>query len=122
MAATGPPPDLGSALLYWWPDEGWQLGRVRRCCRRAPFTHVVGYRPPAAAFAGEVDTLLDPATYGSRWVSLIRVAPCRRNGTTVSVPAGSDPAGRIGWQLSVKRTRYKAEPRERSLVNLSPRF
>ena len=33
----------------------------------------------------------------------------------VSVPAGSDPAGRIGWQLSVKRTRYKAERRERSL-------
>ena len=75
VAAAGPPPDLGSALLYWWPDEGWQLGRVRRRCRRAPFTHVVGYRPPAAAFAGEVDTLLDPATYGSRWVSLIRVAP-----------------------------------------------
>ena len=33
-------------------------------------THVVGYRTPTAAFAGEVDTLLDPATYGSRWVSL----------------------------------------------------
>ena len=28
-AAAGPPPDLGSAILYWWPDEGWQLGRVR---------------------------------------------------------------------------------------------
>ena len=26
---------------------------------------------------------------------------------SVSVPAGSDPAGRIGWQLSVKRTRDK---------------
>ena len=23
----------------------------------------------------------------------------------VGVPAGSDPAGQIGWQLSVKRTR-----------------
>ena len=38
----------------------------------------------------------------------------RRNGTTVSVPAGSDPAGRIGWQLSVKRTRYKPQRRESS--------
>ena len=27
------------------------------------------------------------------------------NGTTVSFPAGSDPAGRTSWQLSVKRTR-----------------
>ena len=63
------PPDLGSALLYWWPEEGLQPGRIRRRCRRDPFTHV-GYRTPTAAFAGEVDTLLDPATYGSRWVSL----------------------------------------------------
>ena len=31
---------------------------------------------------------------------------------SVSVPAGSDPASRIGWQLSVKRTRYKREGRE----------
>ena len=23
------PQGLGSALLYWWPDEGWQLGRLR---------------------------------------------------------------------------------------------
>ena len=49
MAAASPP-ELGSALLYWWPDEGWQLGRIRRRCRRAPFTHIVGYRtPPTAA-------------------------------------------------------------------------
>ena len=70
MSAAGPP-DLGSALLYWWQDEGWQLGRILRRCRRAPFTHVVGYRTPTAAFAGEVDALLDPAT----WVSLALVAP-----------------------------------------------
>ena len=50
-------------------------GSIRRRCRRAPFTHVIGYRILIAAFAGEVDTLLDPATYGSRWVSLTRVAP-----------------------------------------------
>ena len=38
-------------------------------------------------------------------------------GVTGSVPAGSDPAGRIGWQLSVKRTRYKPQRRE---CRLSP--
>ena len=75
VAAAIPPPDLGSATLYWWPDEGWQLERVWRRCRRAPFTNVVGYRTPTAAFAGEVATLLDPAAFGSRWVSLTRVAP-----------------------------------------------
>ena len=62
MAAAGPP-GLGTALLYWWSDEGWQLGRIRRRCRRAPsrFTQVIGYRTPTAAFAGEVNTLLEPA-------------------------------------------------------------
>ena len=62
---------LSSPLLYWWPDEGWQLGRVRRRSRKAPFTHVVGYRFPPAAFTGEVDSLLDEASYGSRWVALV---------------------------------------------------
>ena len=79
-ASTSPTTRSGSlstslkhpALLYWLPDE---LGRIRRRCRRASFTHIVGYRTPTAACAGEVDTLLDPATYGSRWVSLTRVAP-----------------------------------------------
>ena len=32
--------------------------------------------------------------------------------SVVSVPAGFDSAGRIGWQLSVKRTRYKTEGKE----------
>ena len=31
----------------------------------------------------------------------------RRNGTTVNVPAGSDPAGHIGCRLSVRRTRIE---------------
>ena len=61
----------GAAILYWWPDEGWQFGRVRRRSRRTPFTHVVGYRHPTAAFAGEVDSLLDEASSGSRWVALV---------------------------------------------------
>ena len=69
-------PVLGSVILYWWPDEGWQLGRVRRHSRQAPFSHVVGYRLATAAFAGEVDSLLDEASYGSRWVAL-RPVPAR---------------------------------------------
>ena len=45
----------------------------RGLAARAPLD-VVGYRTPTAAFAGEVHTLLDPATNGSRWVSLTRGA------------------------------------------------
>ena len=61
-------------LLYWWPEVGWQLGRVARLSKRAPFSHVVRYRRPAATFAGDVDTLLDTPSYGTRWVLL---APAR---------------------------------------------
>ena len=65
-------PDLCSALLYSvkLPPVVAGQGLAARAnpaplarCRRAPFIHVVGYRTPTAAFAGEVDTLLDPATY-----------------------------------------------------------
>ena len=59
-------PGTGSVVLYWWPDEGWQLGRVSRPAARRPFTHVVTYRRPSAA----LDTLLDSASYGHRWVLL----------------------------------------------------
>ena len=56
-------------MLYWWPDEGWQLGRVHRRSGNSDFS---GYRDPGrlatAAFPGEVDSLLDAAAsyYGSR--------------------------------------------------------
>ena len=66
-------PSLGSALLYLWPDEGWQYARAPPPARDplpvagASFTHV--------AYAGEINTLLDPATSGSRRVSQTRVAP-----------------------------------------------
>ena len=63
-------PETGSVVHYWWPDEGWQLGRVSRPASRRPFTHVVTYRRPTAAFTGTVDTLLDSASYGHRWVLL----------------------------------------------------
>jgi hypothetical protein len=54
VAAVAGSPVLGSAILFWWPpvDEDWQLGRVRRRSRKAPFTHVVGYRLAFAAFVG----------------------------------------------------------------------
>jgi len=76
VAALAGSPVPGSVILYWWPDEGWQLGRVRRRSRHAPFTHVVGYRLATAAFAGEVDSLLTAATYGSRWVALRPASGC----------------------------------------------
>ena len=33
----------------------------------APYSHVVRYRRPTAAFAGNVDTLLDAPSDGIRW-------------------------------------------------------
>ena len=56
---TSAPP---SSQATGGPDEGWQLGRIRRRCRRAPFTHVVGYRTKTATFAGEGREVLDTAT------------------------------------------------------------
>jgi hypothetical protein len=76
------PPSIGSALLYWWPEDGWQLGRVFRRTRQGPFSHVLRYRRPEAVFTGNVDTLLDSASYGARWV-LLR-------------PASEGPAPRSG--------------------------
>ena len=74
MAPAGPPA-LGAAILYWWPDDGWQRGAVARICKRAPFSHIVRYRRPTAAFAGDVATLLDAPSYGIRWVLPLS---CRR--------------------------------------------
>jgi hypothetical protein len=71
QAGPLPGPGRGAAILYWWPDEGWQLGRVLRLSRTDPLTHVVGYRSPSPAFTGDVDSLLNAASYGSRWVALI---------------------------------------------------
>ena len=49
--------------------------------------YIVGYRHPTAAFAGEVDSLLDEASYGSRWVAL---APRRESaGPGTALPSES---------------------------------
>jgi hypothetical protein len=37
------------------------------------FAHAVSYQLATAAFAGEVDSLLDEASYGARWVALAPV-------------------------------------------------
>ena len=67
------PGDLGAALvgrtvLYWWPDDGWQRGTVARLCPRGAFSHVVAYNRQTLVLRGTADTLLDAASYGSRWV------------------------------------------------------
>ena len=71
------PGDLGAALvgrrlLYWWPTDGWQLGTVARVCSSAAkgFSHVVAYHRRTSALSGTVETLLDAASYGQRWVLL----------------------------------------------------
>ena len=57
-------------LLYWWPTDGWQRGTVARLCPRGAFSHVVAYTRQTSALRGTADTLLDAASYGSRWVLL----------------------------------------------------
>ena len=60
----------GASSTYLWPEDGWQLGTVARVCTRAPFTHVVAYHRRTSALSGTVDTALNRAAYGSRWVLL----------------------------------------------------
>ena len=77
---AAPPGDLGAALvgktvLYWWPDDGWQRGTVARLCPRGAFSHVVAYIWQTLVLRGTADTILDAASYGSRWMLL---SPARR--------------------------------------------
>ena len=51
-------------MQYLWPLESWVQGRVRRVCRRAGFSHVVGYTSSSPLGAAAVDTLLDAASHG----------------------------------------------------------
>ena len=76
------PDDLGAALvdrtlLYWWPDDGWQ--RESRRDRGAPLpacrfqcrvSHVVAYTRQRSVLRSTADSLLDAASYGTRWVLL----------------------------------------------------
>ncbi len=55
---------VGAPVLYLWPTDGWVRGRVCRVCRKAGFSHVVGYAVSSALGALDVDTLLDAASHG----------------------------------------------------------
>mgnify|MGYP003337495706 FL=1 len=68
------PAAVGSFILYWWPSDGWQRGVVARPSSSSAFSHVVRYRRATSALHGDVDTLLDNASYGTRWVLLAPVA------------------------------------------------
>ena len=95
---AAPPGNLGAALvgrtiLYWWPTDGWQRGRVARLCPRGAFSHVVAYSRQTSVLRGTADSLLDAASYGDRWVLL---SPAAAGGVKRAPPArgsraGSDP-------------------------------
>ncbi len=76
------PGDLGAALvgrriLYWRPEDRLQLGTVARTCRpgASSFSHVVAYQRRTSALRGTVETLLDAASYGVRWILVSPLAP-----------------------------------------------
>ena len=64
---------VGAHILYWWPSDGWQRGVVARAHKSGAFSHVVRYHRATSALHGKVDTLLDAASYGARWVLLVPV-------------------------------------------------
>ena len=72
-----PPGDLraalvGRAILYWWPEDGWQRGTVAHLClrgQRGTFLHVVAYMRETSALRGTADALLVAASC-FRWVLL----------------------------------------------------
>ena len=83
---------LGRRILYWWPDDGgWQLGRVANLCTHPPFTHVVAYQRRTSSIRGTVDTLIDRASYGQRWVLLDPVAATGLRPATRSSAAPPGP-------------------------------
>jgi hypothetical protein len=55
---------VSARVLYLRPLEGWVLGRVRRVCRRADFSHVVGYASLSPLGAVVVASLIDAASHG----------------------------------------------------------
>ena len=62
------------------------ITRVARLCPRSPFLHVVAYRRSDSALHGTVDTLLDAASYGTRWVIL---SPAESSGASRLSPRPS---------------------------------
>ncbi len=74
---------VGLRTLYLWPEDGWQQGMVACASRRAPYTHVVAYHWSTSALRGTADSLLNAASYCSRWVLL---SPAAAPGVAVAVP------------------------------------
>ena len=111
-----PPGDLraalvGSTILFWWPEDGWQRCTVARLCPRGESLHVVAYirqtsalRRGAAAAAGcTAVTLLDAASYDVRCVLLSPAAgAAHRVGCSAeraSLAGPSDPYFQFGLWL-----------------------
>ena len=62
---------MGSKILYWWPEDGWLLGSMAKVSSKPPFSHVVAYHAKTSpGLAGTVDSLLESASYGQRWLLL----------------------------------------------------
>ena len=107
-AAAAPTPSLTQGSSWtrrpatwdrrWWaarsctggPTTAGNAGAgVALLCPRSPFSHVVAYRRSDSALHGAVDTLLDAASYGTRWVLL---SPAESSGVSRLRPRPS-PAG-----------------------------
>jgi len=91
------PGDLGRALvgrriLYWWGEDGWQLGSVARVSSQASFSHVVAYHRRSSALSGTAHSLLDSASYGATWVALSPLPPAGVSRTRASARPPSPPA------------------------------
>ena len=80
---------VGRTLLYWWPADVWQRGTVARHCLRGTFSHVVAYTRQTSALHGTADTLLDPASYGHRWVLLSQAPAAGMDRAAASSPIAS---------------------------------
>jgi hypothetical protein len=81
IAATGivqGPELVNRFILFWWPQLGWQLGKVRRVGTtvsvKRGFSHMVTYAPKSSTVSTRgsvlVETLLDAASHGDRWCLL----------------------------------------------------
>ena len=72
---------VGSWVLFWWPEHGWQMGKVRQVGSSGSltrgFSHVVTYSHKSSAVSTKglvlVESLLDAASHGKRWVQLKRL-------------------------------------------------
>ena len=79
------------SVLYWWGEDGWQLGSVARVSSQASFSHVVAYHRGSSALSGTAHSLLDAASYGSTWVALSPLPPAGVSRTRARPPSPPAP-------------------------------